>query len=70
MCGRRLEHVEDFEMMSETASEDQIKTWTAMADNADNTRLADVSVMDIYNIALPTGMCTHYSHRKQNSLRQ
>ena len=56
MCSRRLEHVEDFEMMSETASAEQINTWTAMAENADNTRLADVTVMDIYNIALPTGM--------------
>jgi arginyl-tRNA--protein-N-Asp/Glu arginylyltransferase len=55
MCNRRLEHVEDFEMMSETASAEQITAWTAMAEDADNTRLVDVSVMDIYNIALPTG---------------
>ena len=55
MCSRRLEHVEDFEMMTETASEDQIQRWTQMAFNADRARLHDITAMDIYNIALPTG---------------
>jgi hypothetical protein len=56
MCNRRLEHVEDFEMMNETASAEQIKTWTDLAERADRDRLDDVTAMDIYNIALPTGV--------------
>jgi len=55
MCNRRLEHVEDFEMMSETASAEQVDRWSRMAEKADNTRLIDVTAMDIYNVALPTG---------------
>lgn len=57
MCNTRLEHVEDFEMMNETASAEQIGRWTRMAEKADNTRLDDVTAMDIYNIALPKGTC-------------
>ena len=43
-------------MMSETASPEQIQMWTGMAQNADEGRIEDVLVMDIYNIALPRGM--------------
>ena len=56
MCNRRLEHVEDFEMMDETASAEQSERWTLLAEEADRNRLADVTAMDIYNIALPTGV--------------
>jgi len=41
--------------MNETASAEQIQTWTELAENADHLRLTDVSAMDIYNIDLPKG---------------
>jgi hypothetical protein len=41
--------------MNETASAEQIQTWTELAENADRLRLTDVSAMDIYNIDLPKG---------------
>jgi hypothetical protein len=56
MCKRQLEHREDFELMSETASPAQIQTWTTLADAADKDRLENIAAMDIYNIALPKGL--------------
>ena len=53
MCKRKLEHVEDFDIMTETASAGQIETWTQLAETADERRLFDVTAMDIYNISLP-----------------
>jgi acetoacetate decarboxylase len=55
ICKRRTEHVEDYEMMSLTASPEQITLWSHLAEEADMNRLDDVSAMDIYNVALPTG---------------
>jgi hypothetical protein len=41
--------------MNQTASAEQIQTWTELAENADRDRLTDVSAMDIYNNNLPKG---------------
>ena len=56
MCKRKTEHVEDFNMMNESASEEQIQAWVALAEQADRDRLTDVTAMDIYNISLPKGL--------------
>ena len=46
ICKSGLEHTEDFELMNETASTEQIKTWTELAEDADRDRLTDVSIME------------------------
>jgi hypothetical protein len=48
--------VEDFELMRNSASAEQIESWTAIAIQADENRLEDISAMDIYKIALPKGL--------------
>jgi hypothetical protein len=48
--------------MNETASAEQIASWTKLAEEADQRRLIDVSAMDIYNIGLPKGLCFKKSH--------
>ena len=51
-----MEHIEDFQLMSDSASPKQITAWTKVAEEADRRRLGDVTAMDIYNIALPKGV--------------
>jgi hypothetical protein len=56
ICKTHLENTEDFELMNETASAEQIESWTRVADDVDHRRFTDISVMDIYNINLPKGV--------------
>jgi hypothetical protein len=42
--------------MDENASAGNRRAWEGLVDEADRTRLQDVSVMDIYNVKLPNGM--------------
>ena len=53
--------------MNETASVEQIQTWIALAQDADDHRLTDVRAMDIYNINLPKGQF-HIGHRPEIGL--
>ena len=58
ICRIREESIEDFELMTETASDKQTMSWQKLAEEADREWLNNVSAMDIYNIQVPKGKFT------------
>jgi hypothetical protein len=63
VCNSRRESIEDFQLLSETASAEQILRWTAQAEEAARCRkmrfkdlnAKNIQAMDIYQVQLTGG---------------